>query len=358
MDDISNANKSGRERSMARKARQAFDGDEVTVIEAAYRLDGDRSEWLTNLARSAAPLLDRGFGVAAFTAQVNEAGLRVHDAASFGGSPDLPAAVTAFISGADPVMMAKAFSTGPCTTMAASAGGSMALGADPASEAMFRAGIFDALGVLGADGTPFIMGLSAFLPEVTSLNSRFRKRWARIATHLSAAFRVRRALESLKEQSPKADVLSEAEAILAPSGAVAHAESHAQRATATLGRAVVAMERARFQLRHHDSDAAVEAWRGLVAGRWSLLEHFDSDGRRFLVARKNDADVGGPSVLSPRERQVLAARARGMSFKLISYDLGVSLAAVSKYLLSGMQKLGLANEMELVAVFSGMPAPR
>ena len=118
-----------------------------------------------------------------------------------------------------------------------------------------------------------------------------------------------------------------------------------------LAHAVVAINRARGQLRAEDPTAAIEAWKALVAGRWSLVDHVDSDGKRFLVARKNDPDHAGPTGLSRRERQILAARARGFSLKLIAYDLGLSIAGVSRGLQSGMAKLGVRHEGELVARF-------
>lgn len=123
-----------------------------------------------------------------------------------------------------------------------------------------------------------------------------------------------------------------------------------------LAHAVVAINRARGQLRAEDPTAAIEAWKALVAGRWSLVDHVDSDGKRFLVARKNDPDHAGPTGLSRRERQILAARARGFSLKLIAYDLGLSIAGVSRGLQSGMTKLGVRHEGELAAFFSQPPA--
>jgi DNA-binding NarL/FixJ family response regulator len=93
-----------------------------------------------------------------------------------------------------------------------------------------------------------------------------------------------------------------------------------------------------------------------VAGRWSLLEHFDTDGKRFIVARRNDPDDAGPAGLSPRECQVLSCRARGMSLKLIAYDLGLSMATVSKTLDSGMTKLGVASDMDLPRLFGDGPS--
>ena len=137
-----------------------------------------------------------------------------------------------------------------------------------------------------------------------------------------------------------------------PSGALMHAEGPAQKARASLARAVVAMDRARSRLRREEPDTAIEAWKGLVSGRWSLIERFDSDGRRFLVARKNDPNSEGPSALSLQERQVLAGRVRGLSIKLISDDLGRSLSAVSKDLQSGMAKLGVTHDSELVSLLT------
>jgi FixJ family two-component response regulator len=73
----------------------------------------------------------------------------------------------------------------------------------------------------------------------------------------------------------------------------------------------------------------LDLWQGLVAGRWSLVEQFDSDGRRFMVARRNDPQVTDPRALNMRERQVLAYVAIGHPAKLIGYALGVSPSSVS-----------------------------
>ena len=328
------------------------EADEVGVIEAAYRVDGTDTDWLTELSEVASPLLDRGFGVAAFTAQLTGPTLKVMSISSVGGPQGLASAIVDFTEGADPSMMAKAFLSGPCSTMTAAAGGPARLRADPASEALFRVGVNDAVGILGADGTRFVTGISAFLDEKVTLSRAFTARWARIASHLAAGFRIRRALAAADGPARRAGLLSGAEAILNPSGSLAHAEGPAQAARAQLARAVVAMDRARSRLRRDDPHAAVEAWRGLVDGRWSLVEHFDSDGRRFLVARKNDPDTLGPSAVSLRERQVLLRRARGLPLKLISYDLGLSIGAVSKTLRSGMSKLGLSHEAEMIAALA------
>jgi DNA-binding NarL/FixJ family response regulator len=142
------------------------------------------------------------------------------------------------------------------------------------------------------------------------------------------------------------------EAILTSGGRLEHAEGPAEHTRRSLAHAVLAVNRARGTLRADDPDAALDAWKGLVAGRWFLVEHIDTDGKRFLIARKNDPDTAGPPGLSLRECQVLAQRARGLALKVIAYNLGLSIANVSKTVRSGMAKLGLSCEAEIVALFS------
>ena len=76
-------------------------------------------------------------------------------------------------------------------------------------------------------------------------------------------------------------------------------------------------------------------------GRWSLLDHFDSDGRRFVVAHRNDARVADVRGLTLRERQVLAYAGLGHSNKVIAYELGLSTSTVSTHLARARKKMRL-----------------
>jgi len=205
--------------------------------------------------------------------------------------------------------------------------------------------------VLGVDSGGYSTVVSAYLPEALSPSRRTASRWSRVATHLSAGFRVRRGLDALSRRSNR-DPLVGSEAILTPRGKVEHAEAPAAAARRALAEAALAVDRARGKQRKDDPDGALEAWKGLVSGRWSLVDHVDTDGKRFLVARKNDPEVDGPSGLTLRERLVMASRARGLSLKLIAYELGLSLGTVSKTLQAGMRKLGIESEAELPPLFA------
>ena len=104
-------------------------------------------------------------------------------------------------------------------------------------------------------------------------------------------------------------------------------------------------------MRDTQPEHAVAQWETLVQGRWSLVDHFEKDGRRYLVARKNDPFVPGDK-LSLRERQVVGFVALGHSNKLIGYELGISASTVATHLTSAAKKLGLGSRLELIRAFT------
>lgn len=114
--------------------------------------------------------------------------------------------------------------------------------------------------------------------------------------------------------------------------------------------AAVAIDRLWWKKLTEDSRNALHVWQGLVNGEWSLVDAFDNDGRRFLVARRNAHNRVESSALSHRERRVLALRARVFGVKTIAYELGVSTATVSRDLRTAMRKLGVTHSMDLVSL--------
>ncbi len=313
-------------------------------------MDGTETEWLVGIASAAAPLLDEGFGVVAWTWTLAPDTPHLQGMTVLGGPAGITEAVEDAARGVDRRVLVGLFHSAPCSSLDMS--GTMEIvQTDTASRGLLSLGIRDCLAIMGVDSGRYCTALTAYRASTTRPARRVVSRWSRVASHLAAGFRVRRGLAGARTCAfARPDAFAGCEAIFTQAGRLAHAEGPAEHARKSLAHAVLAVNRARGNLRTDDPDAALDAWKGLVAGRWSLVEHIDTDGKRFLVARKNEPGAFGPSGLSQRERQVLADRARGLSLKLIAYDLGLSIASVSRYLQAGMAKLGISCDAELVTL--------
>ena len=140
----------------------------------------------------------------------------------------------------------------------------------------------------------------------------------------------------------------------APDGHIEHAGESAKTSTAraSLRDAALAMDRARSSLRRKNPDEALSMWRALVSGRWSLVDKFDTDGRRFLVAHKNDPKTRALAALTAREQQVTAYLVLGHSNKRIAYELGLSESTVSEVSRRSLAKLGISSRADLVRLYA------
>jgi DNA-binding CsgD family transcriptional regulator len=92
-----------------------------------------------------------------------------------------------------------------------------------------------------------------------------------------------------------------------------------------------------------------------VWGRWSLVDWFDTDGRRFVLAKPNAPHIGDPRGLTEREAQVATYAALGDYGNIIGYRFGLSNSTVSRLLKSAMHKLGVKTQAELVEKMRGLP---
>lgn len=109
-----------------------------------------------------------------------------------------------------------------------------------------------------------------------------------------------------------------------------------------------------------DEDEALRLWQCLVEGRWTLLDEFERDGQRYLVALPN-APMHASSRLTLREGQVLAQVACGLSNKEIAYTLGLAPSTVATLVARASKKLGTTSRVALVRqarqLFHDAPAP-
>lgn len=328
--------------------------DAVAVVEASYDFATGDTEWLENLLDTVGPELDRGFGLGAWRYRVGrdfEPSTIVHR--------NMPPGVLELLGAELREHGDRAGRAHSAALPFATASQALGIPAkDVATHPLFVStwhahGVRDCGGINAFDPSGTGVLISIPQPDVRRPSRAEATRWSRIAAHIVAGARLRDSLDA------PGNVVERAEAVLSPGGRVLHAEPEAQSAAAqeTLRAYARDIDRARGRLRHHDEDEALSLWRALIGGRWSLVDHFDSDGRRFVVARKNEPAVRDPRTLSRRERQVLAYALLGHPLKLIAYELGIGISTVAAHRASAMRKLGDPPMHELARLFSQKPRP-
>jgi DNA-binding CsgD family transcriptional regulator len=318
----------------------------VAVIEAAYAVDRATPEWLDGVVKAVAPVLDTGHGVWAglYDASKRDA-FRIGPFAAVGVPPERLELLKGGAESLPYSVIERTFVTRTCGTLSQLLGAPF-LDNNPLVEAFQQTwGIADSIGINAQDPTMYGCVLGVPLSTRKAVSPTFAARWSRLAAHVASGFRLRRQLDATLQRG-----LDGAEAVLEPDGALAHAEGAATDGVARLALrgAAVALDRARARaVKTPDADGAIEAWRPLVEARWTLYDHFERDGRRYYVARRNDPALGGDA-LTLRERQVVGFAALGHSNKLIAYELGLKPSTVATHLGSAARKLGLAGRLALI----------
>jgi DNA-binding CsgD family transcriptional regulator len=327
--------------------------DLVRILEAAYHVDLDEDAWLLGVALAVQPALDCGQGVIGWYYDATVPGeLRTHGFLGLGAEKRT---LERLRGNQGSVPKGRVPAGIPISFV------SHAFGAACWRELIsynvrhtFQVGwkgvhVFNA-----ADPTGYGCMLGAAGAKKQSIWGTVV--WGRLAAHIAAGLRIRRRLQKLSGRWAQ---VSDGEAVLTPDGKIEHAEGPAKetRARSALRRAALAADRARGPLRRTDPAQAITVWQGLVDGRWTLLDHFEKSGRRYLVAHRNDPRMQSPRALTLRERQVLAYAALGHSTKLIAYELGLSVGAASAYLAGAMRKIGLRSRVQLVNLGAKLARP-
>jgi DNA-binding NarL/FixJ family response regulator len=206
--------------------------------------------------------------------------------------------------------------------------------------------IQDVISVAGHTGLGHVVTVAALCPKLTSVTALERVRWPRAIAHIAAGLRLYLSFERALE-SPRV------EAVLDPAGHTRDAKpvAQSQRKRQLLREAVRRIDGARTSAGRKDVTSSLRAWQGLIEGRWSLVDHFDSDGKRFILAVKNDPEHPDPRGLTAQERQVATFLGLGQSTKSIAYTLGIAEAAVSAHVSRAKHKVGLRSRAELATFF-------
>lgn len=315
--------------------------DMLHIIDSIYQVDCTERDWLSGICTALAKWHSRGHGTMAWTFRSNESETQIGNPIIIDGKEsycELPQTYLKYF-GASP------YGAGSTVT------GQHAFTKDGFTS-LCPEGISDFLSTIGfsPDGLGVIIGSPS---EDSIVIDKKIKHWSDlIAAHLANAFRLRIALTTHEELSFDPE---KSAAIFNSEGKLLHSNDEYAAKNKTrqeLREAIKTIDRAKSS--KISPDEALSLWKALVSGRWSLLDHFESDGRRFVVALKNPPALAKPRKLSERERQVAAYCALGYSGKQIAYVLGIDASAVSRTLNAVVKKLNLRSSTDLVSYFSTM----
>lgn len=325
----------------------------IDFAEAAYDLAVDGEHWLPNVIGAGAPVLDHGLGVFALTCfRPAEPGALIIDRFhASGGPPDFSERMGSIQAQLDMSVLWPLSRPGIPKTLSEVT--------DKHDPKAFRAimGYFDfakdALGIPGFDPDGRGVYLILALPQVTALSDAARERWQMLAAHFGAGYRLRRAIDAAAAGSaaPADDLPHGAEVIIDPLHfrvTEARGKAKTRPALSALREAARQADRARGRMRKKDPEKALEMWTALVRGRWSTVDWFDADGRRYLLGVPNPPGVSDPRGLTEREMQVLSYVFFGLTNKMVGYHLGISKGRVSALLSSSMRKLGVETRAQLI----------
>jgi DNA-binding NarL/FixJ family response regulator len=306
------------------------------VTRAAYAFSGSLEEWASAVHEALGPGLDCGQGTLVGVVEFPDKGVRIRHLTSRGGASRVHHAVVRLSAFLAPEKLRESFFNG--RVLGASSG--------HYSDADFERMQARARGSRTRDAAGFCVndavdhGFMLVSPSQHYL--RFPEQPTpivrRLGAHIATGLRLQRILTSAAFEDPCV------EAILDPDGRLQHTVGMARMrgALESLRQSVVAREGA-----DDEAVAADPAWNAVLAGRWSLVDRFDSDGRRFVVAYRNPPGVLDPRRLTPREEGVTALAAIGRSNKEIAGQLGVTQSTVGTLLAAALGKLGLSSRTML-----------
>ncbi len=182
-----------------------------------------------------------------------------------------------------------------------------------ASDEAWLAGVLEAVSPVLDGG----LGVGVPVARASRLSRREALAWTRIGAHIAAGLRARRRAPRASPRQPEAPP----------------------------------------RMTHHPQTAG-DAWRALVEGRLSLLDHFDHRAKRYLVARGSARAARHAPLFTRREEEILALAATGLANKLIASELGVSVSTVVKHMGDVRATLGVTGRIALIHAYRAAAAPR
>ena len=327
--------------------------DPISVVEAAYDTDAAGDDWLATVTETAAtffPGRSRMMSLvvdADSTPQIRRLYSEGSEERELRDMSDFLRALDELPEDFNRIYMERGTSLNAVSSI---------LGQKPSEHPEFSRfapdDVRDYVGIMAHVPSGHSIQIGAVMPSATQVDEAWKPVWDQITAHVANAFRLRERNDALEPDT--------ADAVVDPSGEVRHLGSEREKkgdVRDALREAATGIERARTDLRDDDPRRALDLWKGLVSGYYSLVDYFDTDGRRFYVARRNDPDVHEPESLSLRERQVVALAALGYTHQRTAYALGLSPSTIATYFGRARKKMGVDSRIELIRLFRSLTAP-
>lgn len=314
----------------------------LEILEAAYGRSPGQTDWLREIGET----LRRSVpdAVSCFCFEVYRADGRMQINRPWTEDPRVAAQLHQTFEALPPPLL-DLFYAAPlqaCTSRDILSEAGVALESTMLPELFHGVGFADVFAVtaVGPAGRGVVLGVGLEQPGGPDPHARVD--WIHVAAHVAAARR-------LRVQLGGDSAIERASAVLRPDGRVEHLAAGEGHDIATiLHEAVKKVEHAR---KHARTDGeALGLWQGLVDGRWSLVEQFETDGRRYYAAVRNPPDAVKQHALTRREAEVAAYVASGTTTKTTAYALGLDEVTVRGYLRAAMGKLGMRSRTQLVAL--------
>ncbi|MDH5671636.1 MAG: helix-turn-helix transcriptional regulator [Myxococcales bacterium] len=310
--------------------------DAISVVEAAYSLDGDEKDWLRKLGDVLG--LDQGLGYQVCVMQTHGQG---HSWASLGGTtvlqqgtpPGYSAAARQLFQSMGPrARRCLLFPEAPLITMSSVLPRQQDVVAE---NPLHGIGVADAVRAFVSDQAGTQLVFTGLRSSVATVHRSVRQIWGRLAPHICAGYWLRRMLTKASEAC---DPL----APLCPQSREGMLELDARRRLRA-----VAKQLDRARTRRLEPDEALMLWRQLLCGGFSRVEQFDAVGSHLVVAMRGVPSTRDPRGLTYRERQVVELTELGHSNKAIAAKLGLRRSNVSAHQRRALRKLGVESAQDL-----------
>jgi DNA-binding CsgD family transcriptional regulator len=312
---------------------------QVGFLEAVFALEIDDRQWLEHVLSALGALCGAENQYRGFFYDASEiAQLKLWNVCVPGDTTELEPAFALFQGCATPELVTKAFRSLPISSLRRHALPHMA----PLLAELEKSGWGDVFVINGLDPSGLgCMLLVTCKAREFSPSSAELAVYRRLAANLASAFRCRRRLGSLSPAAPNS-----------PSAQPRAAESEPPRADV--------IDLARAQLRSlpplaetrktkRDSRSTLNFSHPSSRARLTLVHTCEESGRRYIVARENDAAAQGVAALTEREREIVEHATHGFTNKQIAYNLGISNATVRVLMARAANRIGVRMRRELLA---------